>query len=200
MPRLALTGLLTVLVLALPSRARAEWQLSPYIGLTFGGDTNLVDLEHTAGRKRLLFGGNATLLGPGIFGLEVDFSYLPGFFEGNTNPPIVLSSSVLTLMGNVMVALPQGITRESLRPYLSAGLGAIRPKIEDVLGFFPADRVLLGMDAGGGAAGFLTRRTGVRWDLRYFRAVKGQDAAGTFTSGSTRLSFWRATMGVVVRY
>ena len=56
------------------------------------------------------------------------------------------------------------------------------------------------MNLGGGAVGFLTRDTGLRWDVRYFRSIKGEDTSGTFTSGETRLNYWRGTMGVVIRY
>ena len=103
-------------------------------------------------------------------------------------------------MGNVVVAVPKRVTKESLRPYASGGLGLMQPKAEDFLGVFPVDRSLLGMNVGGGVIGFITRRTGVRWDIRRFRTVKGKEDSGAFANASARLSYWRGTMGLVIRY
>jgi hypothetical protein len=193
-------ALVLVAGLIQPRTASADWHIAPFIGLVFGGDTNLIDLEGAAGEKRVMYGAQGTWLGDGWLGAEVDFGYLPGSFESDNTPRLVNRSRVLTLMGNVVLAAPRGLTRESLRPYVSGGLGLIRPSADDFLQQFPIDSNLLGMNIGGGATGFLTARTGLRWDLRRFRTVKGTDEEGMFTPGSTRLSFWRATMGVVIRY
>ena len=44
----------------------------------------------------------------------------------------------------------------------------------------------------------LSRRTGVRWDVRYFRGIGSAEGGGTL-SGAARLSYWRASMAVVLR-
>jgi hypothetical protein len=103
-------------------------------------------------------------------------------------------------MGHVVIAVPLHVTGESLRPYVSGGLGMVRPRFDDFLGVFRAEQNLLGMSLGGGLIGFFTERTGIRWDIRRFRTVKGVDESATFTADSTRLSFWRGTVGVVLRY
>jgi len=111
----------------------------------------------------------------------------------------VLDSSVTTATGSVLLAVPLSVTRESLRPYLTGGLGLMHASSSDVVGLFSFDENLLAMTLGGGAIGLITPRTGFRFDLRHFRSLS-PDASATTTSGIARLSFWRATAGVVIRY
>jgi hypothetical protein len=56
------------------------------------------------------------------------------------------------------------------------------------------------LDIGGGATGFFSDRFGVSWDLRYFRRVSGgPDKSTGLVFGDPELSFWRASMAIVVR-
>jgi opacity protein-like surface antigen len=182
-----------------PASAAADWHLTPFIGLKFAGDTNLVDLEKAAGETKLLFGGSASLLGDGVLGVEVDFGYSPRFFQRAGRGGLVRRSNVTTLTGSVIVAAPLRWTRQSLRPYLVGGLGLMHARIDDVLGVFRVDSNLLGLEVGGGVIGFLSDRTGVRLDIRHFKNLSqpGDEGVGF---GTTRLSFWRASAGVVLRY
>ena len=54
-----------------------------------------------------------------------------------------MSSRVTTLSGNVMVAAPLAITRESLRPYVVAGLGLTQARTETPRIFFPWTEIFL---------------------------------------------------------
>jgi hypothetical protein len=54
------------------------------------------------------------------------------------------------------------------------------------------------LQVGGGAVGLLGERTGVRFDLRQVRTIRREDAL--IGDRRARLSFWRATVGVVIRY
>ena len=45
------------LVLMCPAAASADWFITPFIGLKFAGDTNLVDLESGASNTKLTLGG-----------------------------------------------------------------------------------------------------------------------------------------------
>jgi hypothetical protein len=112
---------------------------------------------------------------------------------------VLLSSRVTTLGGNVIVAAPLAFTRESLRPYALAGLGTMQARSNDLAGVFPVAEDRLGLTVGVGAIGFVSDRTGLRFDLRHLRAISGAD--GEFPRpGVSRLSFWRASAGVVIRY
>jgi hypothetical protein len=58
---------------------------------------------------------------------------------------------------------------------------------------------LLGLDIGGGVIGFVSPRAGARFELRHFKNLT-DDASGAVTIGGTKLSFWRVTAGLVLRY
>jgi hypothetical protein len=180
--------------------AFADWMVMPSVSLTFAGSTSIVDLEQAAGETRLAYGGTVTWLGSLPFGVEADFGYHPGFFDRGEASELNVSSRVLTFMGNLVLAAPLAWTGESLRPYVSGGAGAIRADIDDAFDVFQVDHTLFGLNVGGGATGFINDRTGVRWDLRYFKSIKGSDEAGGVAFGDPELSFWRASMALVLRY
>jgi hypothetical protein len=91
------------------------------------------------------------------------------------------------------------VTRESLRPYLVGGVGLLQARSKHAFDLFPVDRNFLAVQVGGGAIGLVSERTGLRFDLRHIKAASGTD--GPFARpGISRLSFWRASVGVVLRY
>jgi hypothetical protein len=100
-------------------------------------------------------------------------------------------------MGNVLFAVPKRITRDSLRPYATVGIGLIHAGIQDLLNLQPVDSNLLGMSFGGGAIGRLTNRTSVRFDVRHIRSI-GRVAGEAPAFGDPQLSYWRATAGIAL--
>jgi hypothetical protein len=184
--------------LATATEARADWLFTPFVGNSFGAETSYVLLEIGAvSSSQLIFGGSAALLSRGVFGVEGDFGYAPRFFENDNRAGNTLGSNVSTLSGSVILAVPQAVTRESLRPYAVAGFGLMHAAAEDAFGAFPFTDNFAGLNVGGGAIGLISRRTGFRFEIRHFRSV---DNATTITGeSSARLSFWRATVGVVIR-
>lgn len=192
---------LAVLALWPASVSAQEWQVKPFLGLTFGGATTIVDVEEAADNRHLVIGGSVMRLGE-MLGLEADFGFAPGFFQtGDLRQ--VDRSAVTTLTGSVVVALPRRLTEYTLRPYVAAGLGLMRIRL-DVRSAAPQDvfvftRHLVAFDVGGGVTGFLTDQVGLSWDLRYFRNITGEDRGDGQTFGAPRLSYWRLTMGVVLR-
>jgi hypothetical protein len=196
-----LTWIVSVVCLVLaaaPGRARADWLITPYLGVKFGGETNFIDLEEAAGEQKATLGGSAGWLGAGWVGFEADVCSLPGYFERGEQE-LVTGSTVVTLMGNVIVAAPLSVTKESLRPYVVGGLGLLHASSDDVLGAFSLNSNLVAFNVGGGALGFFSNQIGVRFDVRYFKNVTGEDTPGV-EIGSTRLTFWRAGIGLVLRY
>ena len=195
-------GVLALVWLAIaPGRASAEWQLKPFLGATFGGGTTFVDLEEASGHPNLAVGIGGVLLGD-VIGVEVDLGRAPGFFQYGDRPlPLVVKSSATTLTGNVVVALPRRIAEFTLRPYFAGGAGLMHVRIDDFLGVFNVATTLPAMDVGGGVTGFLTNWLGVNWDVRYFRSMGGPDERRAGISlGPEQLSFWRANMGLAIRY
>jgi 8-oxo-dGTP pyrophosphatase MutT (NUDIX family) len=65
---------------------------------------------------------------------------------------------------------------------------------------FDISTTIPAIDIGVGAVGFLTHRIGVCWDVRRFQSVGGNTDNGGLSFGGEHLSFWRATMAVVIRY
>lgn len=194
--------LLVFLLSAFPSVAAADWLLVPFVGGTFAGSTAVVDPEQGASSTQIVFGASAGWLGAGILGVESDFAYAPRYFEKDNIGGIVTDSNAITWGGAVLVAMPVSVSRESLRPYFVGGLGWMHASLEVVQNPIPEilgrARNSVAMNLGGGAIGFITARTGVRFEVRHFRSLEREENPFTLETASL-LSFWRATVGVVIR-
>ena len=189
-----------MVIVLLSTRAdAAEKQIKPFIAVAFGGSTTFVDLEDAAGKPNLVIGAGAAMLWD-LFGLDVDVAHAPGFFQSG-DQHLVLSSGVTTVTGNFVLTLPRRMTEYSLRPYFVGGAGVIRVSIDDVFGALKVHESLAVIDVGGGATGFVSDTWGVYWDVRYFRSFS-RDAKGLSVAPQPlpeQLSFWRASMGIVLR-
>lgn len=172
----------------------------PFLGTAFAGETTFLDLDRGAGQTKVAFGASVALLSDGLLGLEADVGHSPRFFQGDVTPPRVLSSRVTTVSGNVIVAAPLALTRESLRPYVVGGLGLMQARTENAARVLPGlHNDLLGLTLGGGAIGLITPFTGMRFDVRHLKAVSGERGL-LAREGTSRLSFWRASVALTVRY
>jgi hypothetical protein len=121
---------------------------------------------------------------------------VPGFFQREGG--LVLTSRVTTLMGNVIVAAPLSLGY-GLRPYGVIGPGLMRAVADDAAGAFPFARNLFALSAGGGLIGLITDERGLRFDLRYFRNIRTV-GEGSLDDTRVSLSFWRGTVGVIVKF
>jgi len=121
----------------------------------------------------------------------------PGFFSAGQNK--VVQSNVITLSGNVVVALPQRLAQYTLRPYFVGGGGLMHARSELFLDPLPVASTLPAFDVGGGVTGFLSERFGLNWDVRYFRSIGDGETDRGLSIGPERLSFWRATMALAIR-
>ena len=101
-------------------------------------------------------------------------------------------------MGNVVLAAPQGWNEYGLRPYVSGGLGLMHATQRTTARCSPLNQNLLGYNVGGGATGFITDHTGLRFDLRYYHSLSRTDKTVGF--GPLRLRYWTASVGVVLKY
>jgi hypothetical protein len=191
-----------LLLMLSPCVADADWIFAPFIGSTFAGSTALPDLDQGASSSQFIFGGSAGLWTRGIFGLEGDFSYAPRYFETDNPLGVITGSNVFTLGGNVVIATPVSVTRESLRPYIVGGLGWMHVSINEVTPIVLPEllgraRNSVALNFGGGAIGFLTPDVGVRFEVRHFRSLEHDEEFLTEESQSL-LSFWRVTVGIVI--
>ena len=197
----ALVGVTSGLLLCCAPTASAEWQIKPYVGATYGGDSTFLlvgplPLVPNPNHPHFAYGVSGLLLGE-IFGVEADFSHTPGFFQAS-DAAKVMDSGVFTLMGNFVVAMPRHLTQYTLRPYVVGGAGLMHVEYDTTRNVIQVSERLQAMDLGAGVTGFLTRRIGVSWDVRYFRSINSTIQSGV-SIDSEHLSFWRASMAVAIR-
>lgn len=184
--------------LAVPAVAHADIFLSPFVGMKFKGSTNELDFGEGAGDATLSIGASTVVVTDRGPGFELEFGYNPRFFESGTGD-LATNSGVTTLFGNFILAAPISFTRESLRPYAVGGLGWVHASADNTISFLPISNDFLGLTIGVGAVGFFSDVTGVRFDLRYIKAISSGDVSNIPEQGSARISFWRATVGLVFR-
>lgn len=195
----------------------AEWHFTPFIGLTFKGNTTLLDPELATGDKHAALGGTVALLGNGIFGAEAVFEIVPGFFQGRPGrndasglpirDDLLQSSRVTALMGNAVLTAPRRYTEYSLRPFVSGGFGLLRAASTEssppggLQVFPPLEANFAGFNLGGGAVGFFSQSTGVRFDLRYFSTLHNtrRDSGLTTFNDAVHLRFMTLSVGLVIR-
>lgn len=204
-------ALMLVFLALAAAPARADWLLTPYLGVVFGGAANsftLNDLDDEF-EQRITLGGSVSYLRRGLFGFEIDYAVAPNFFQftgGTGNFDILdLNSSVQTLMGNAVLSRNHG----AVRPYVAGGVGTIRVNLQsasDVFGDLTSNDT--GVNIGGGAHVFLGSRVGLRGDVRYFRGLEPLDDEDPSTDDEffdqqftkQDFQFWRATLGLTFKF
>jgi hypothetical protein len=190
--------LMTTAILAaalVPGQANADWLLSPFVGGNIGGATV---------KPKTNFGISAAMMGAGAIGWEFDAGWAPDFFKMDVTDDkfrLINKSSASTYMVNAIVGAPVGgQSHKGVRPYGSAGVGAIRVKVESDLKLVDIKNTDIGWNVGAGAMGFFDDHWGVRGDARYFRSFQNDLANNTAIPDAGRFAFWRITGGVVLRY
>jgi hypothetical protein len=184
-----------LLALAFPQSAAAEWHFTPMLGTTFFIKTSVFDLDAATDQIHRNFGGSVALLGSGILGVEGLIVWTPGLFTGDNG--LVKRSRSISAMGNVVVTTPRRWTEYSLRPFVSGGFGVIKVSKTETFGVFPFNSNLPAFNIGGGAIGFLSKRTGVRFDLRYHSSLARSDEGGAI--GRVHIRYMTASVGLVLR-
>ena len=208
------TILFIVFVLALAAPARADWLLTPYFGVVFGGAANqfsVADLDDEF-EQRLNLGLSLGYYTRGVLGFELDYGMAPNFFQftgGTGNFDLLdLDSSVQTLMGNLVLAVPVGGADGPFRPYISGGFGTIRTQLRSESDVFD-DLVSndSGYNIGAGAHVLAAGRFGLRFDVRYFRGFEAIDDEDPVENplfeqpfANEVFNFWRGTIGATFRF
>ena len=176
----------------------AQWVITPYLGINIAGD-----VEQRKGGP-----GASISYFRGLLGFELDFERYQHFFRDEDVVSLVpgpcvncpdartdFDTDAVSFMGNVVAPIPiQGATK--WRPYGTAGLGVIRAWVDSTVDEFDTHQNNLGFNLGGGVIYSLSRRIGLRGDVRYFHALVDEDKReGAFT---TDYGFWRTTVGVTL--
>jgi hypothetical protein len=119
---------------AAPSRASADWYVTPFIGGNLGGNANFGGNNSFDDEveRRVDVGASLGWMGKGIAGFELDYGWSPNFFQNTSGSGnfVFGDSNVTTLMGNLVVGIPiGGQTGGGLRPYVTGGAGLLRSNI-----------------------------------------------------------------------
>ena len=196
--------------------ARADWFATPYFGVVFGGAANQFatdDLDDEF-EQRVNFGGSFGYRTKGVIGFEVDYNVAPNFFQftgGTGNFDLFdLDSSVQTLMGNVVLAIPVGgSTRRRIPAVRDGGLRHdphATAQRQRRLRRHHQQRQRLQRRRRRG----LLRGThfGLRADVRYFRGFESLDDEDPIEDNpffdqpfaTEVFNFWRGTLGVTFRW
>jgi hypothetical protein len=101
-------------------------------------------------------------------------------------------------MGNVMVTTPRRWTEYSLRPFVSGGFGVMTASKTEFREVFPLNRDIPAFNVGGGAIGFLSKNTGLRFDFRYFSSFTRYHEAAS-EADPLHMRYMTASVGVVIR-
>ena len=189
-----------LVVLASPRAASADFFVTPFIGMKFGGSTSIVDLERASGKRKLVLGIGARQVDDGILGYEVEFGNIAGFF-GNEEfaaiEPLVKSGSYVNdLTGSIVLSLPPGVTGGGLRPYAVIGGGLIHAASEDYLEVLLVRRTVPAINLGVGAVGMFTNNVGVRFDVRHLRSLSSDAPTGGV---GRHIAYSRFTVGLLLR-
>jgi opacity protein-like surface antigen len=194
MRRLGLTAsVLLLLVLATPTTAHAQGYIAPFFGYDFGGDAGKCpSTTIDCNRNRTTYGVAIGALSHGFLGGEVDFGYAPHFFG---DAPTEGGNSVLTFMGNIIVAIPAG----PIHPYVSGGLGMIRTKVDQLSDLTNFSDTSFAYNVGGGLMVMLPAHLGFRIDYRYMTTASDISIAGlTLLTTGTKLNFSRIAFALVL--
>jgi opacity protein-like surface antigen len=193
MTKAQVTWLLRIAAMALtawiapPSSASAQEYISPFIGSDFGGDSGCPELANCEDRK-LNWGVSVGRLGS-VLGTDLEFAYAKNFFGEIPG----VESSVLTLMGNFMVAPRFG----PAQPYWLIGLGLMKTNVDSsTSSLLDSGKNHFAWDTGGGLIVFFSRHVGVRGEIRYFHAFQDLEILGIGLS-NTKLNYGRAAAGIV---
>ena len=189
--KLLTIAVLTLAVLTLPATAHAQLQVSPFAGLNFGGDTT-----STSGTA----GVSATWWVWKWVGVEAEGAYAPMLFEQDG---FLTSRGMTTWTGSLVFKAPTGsmMSTDKFHPYLTAGLGVLRPNLSEAGGLAVAKGHTLALSAGIGATWWNNDHVGIRGDLRYLRGFKESDLdVNPFGIDFSKFSFWRPTVGLVVKF
>ena len=187
-------GIMLLSVAAAP--ARADGFLTPFYGYNFGGDSSNCTSFSSCEDKHTNFGVSIGKMGA-VFGVEEDLSVAKDFFGKVPG----VENSVFTLMTNMLIGVGAG----PVQPYFLVGAGLIRPHSSFNVTSFDTKNNSLGWDMGAGVNGYFSRHVGVRGDVRRFKTLQdvnvpllGNIASQIFTQ--QKLEFWRASIGVSLRY
>jgi opacity protein-like surface antigen len=186
-----------VLTAVTPGLARADFLITPFFGVNFGGDSGQ-ELSNAVDASQYNWGVSIAWMGAGVFGVEGDIGYSDDFF-GKTDRG---GSSLLSMSGNLLLGIPFGGQEGfGVRPYGVVGVGVVRPEGDA----FPEAEAFgdnrVAWNFGGGVKVFFASHVGMRADVRYFRTFEAVDVLDIDLDADTGdLDFTRGSIGLILRF
>jgi len=191
MSRLIRIGAIALITwMAVPSLASAQGYISPVIGYDFGGDSGCPQITNCEDRN-LNWGVSVGSLGS-FLGSELELAYAKNFFGDIPG----VSSSVLTLMGNGMVAPRFG----PVQPYWLIGLGLMKSHVDFSATTIENSENHFAWDTAGGLIVLLGRNFGIRGEIRHYHSFQDLDVPILGRLANTKLDYGRVAAGVVFRF
>jgi hypothetical protein len=175
-----------------PARASADFLVEPFFAWSRNADTE----------RWVKGGGVAVEVASGWLLAGGELGYAGGFFEPNASVlDLIASSHVLTFGGTVGVTRPARADADRFFPYFTVGVGWMRQDARDREGFIDVTRNDPAINVGGGVRYLLSEVLGVRADVRQFRSLRDPfETPDPLVEELERLSFWRVTVGAVIRF
>ena len=213
---LRITGLTLLFLGTTAAPARADWFLTPYLGVVFGGASNQFSVNDSDDEfeQRVNFGGSLRWNANSVIGFEGDVDFAPNFFQftggGGNFDLLDMDSSVRTITGNIVFQLPiGGRLGPGFRPYVLAGLGSVRTRLRsetDVFDDIVSDDTIYSFGAGFDV--FASDHFGLRADARYFRGFESLDDEDPIADSpffdqpiaTEVFNYFRGTVGLTFRW
>ena len=201
----AIASLVLITSVAAPSKASADWLLTPFVGWNWGGTANLLENDDFDDEfeQKAMFGASLAWMGAGVVGFEVDFGFSPNFFENTSGSGDFefADSNLTTVMGNLIIGVPIGGQHGvGFRPYAVGGVGLVKSRLGSSGDLFNVDSTDWGFNVGAGALFFFSDNVGLRGDVRYFRSLQDVEPIDDFNIRFANFRFWRGTLGVTIRF
>lgn len=176
---------LVVGVMCTPVQARAEAYVNPWAGVIFGND------EVVSGFRS--FGASFGSAGGSVWGTETNIGLSPGFFGRS------VENYVLDFMAGITVGPTfNDQTGRSVRPYGVGEFGVIRTSIDAPTANAKFARNDFGICVGAGVAIEFNDHLGASGDVRYFRALSGDDALNGLNVHLADFTYWRTAIGLTL--
>jgi opacity protein-like surface antigen len=183
----------SAILLLAPAVASGQGYLTAFVGGNFGGDSGVSLDESINDASKLDYGARVGILGGGVFGGEFEIGYTPNFYGKGT---VFDSSSVMTLMGNLVLGVPAG----PVRPYALIGLGLIRRTVNFAQGQGQPSVTdsRAAYDLGGGLNLFFSQHVGINVDFRYFRNFSAGNVV--LDLENDKFNYARGAIGVTFKF
>jgi hypothetical protein len=194
MPRFTVIPSAVLVCLALAPDAAAQGFVNPFIGTTFA--TASLQGDKSSPGFGVAFGNIGK-----IVGFDTEIAYYPELLNNAANA--LAKSKVVTFAGNTLI----GPTLGPVKVYGAIGAGALYLNVTSVSSVVVPNpesfsSTYFAFNVGGGVMGFFNSHLGVRGDLRYHRVfgVDFTDLAESSELALDRFDFWRASIGVAVKF